>query len=53
MKTSEVLPRPPLALPQPTAPVCRRLKELQALHDDGAISDGEYSARRLQIISEM
>ncbi|MEB3981761.1 hypothetical protein OQ968_10845 [Mycobacterium sp. 663a-19] len=30
-----------------------RLKELQALRDNGAISDMEYSARRLQIISEM
>jgi hypothetical protein len=49
---SAVPPRPPLALSQPAVPVSQRLKELQALHDNGAISDTEYSARRLQIISE-
>jgi hypothetical protein len=37
----------------PAVPVSERLRELQALHDHGAISDAEYSARRLQIISEV
>jgi hypothetical protein len=49
---SAVPPRPPLALSQPAVPVSQRLKKLQAVHDNGAISDTEYSARRLQIISE-
>ena len=43
----------PRALSQPAVPVSERLRELQALRDNGAISDTEYSARRLQIISEM
>jgi hypothetical protein len=51
--TSAVQPRPPLALSQPAVAVSERLRELQTLHDNGAISDTEYSARRLQIISEM
>jgi hypothetical protein len=51
--TTRVPPRPPLALSQPEVPVSERLKELQVLHDNGAISDTEYSARRLQIIAEM
>ena len=49
---TEMQPGPPLALSPPTVPVSERLKELQALHDNGAISDMEYSARRLHIISE-
>jgi hypothetical protein len=39
-------------LAPPAVPVWERLGELQALHDNGAISDTEYCARRLQIISE-
>jgi hypothetical protein len=45
--------RPPHAPPQPTDPVSERLMGLQAMHGRGAISDTEYSARRLHIISEM
>ncbi len=45
--------RPPLTLAQPPVPVSERLTELQALRDNGAISDMEYSARRLQIISDL
>jgi hypothetical protein len=44
---------PTLSPSQSAVPVSKRLKELQALHANGAISDTEYSARRLQIISEM
>jgi hypothetical protein len=47
-KTDHVPHRAP-----PAVPVSERLRELQALHDNGAISDAEYSARRLQIISEV
>jgi hypothetical protein len=43
----------PLALPSPEVPVSERLKELEALHAKGAISDTEHSARRLQIISSI
>jgi hypothetical protein len=43
----------PLTLAQPAVPLSERLRELQALHDNGAISDMEYSARRLQIISDL
>jgi hypothetical protein len=45
--------QPPLTLAQPAGPDSERLRELQALRDIGAISDMEYSARRLQIISEL
>jgi hypothetical protein len=45
--------QPPLTLAQPALPVSERLTELQALRDNGAISDMEYSARRLQIISDL
>jgi hypothetical protein len=48
--------QPPFMLAQPAVPVSERLRELQALRDSGAISDGvisEYSARRLQIISDL
>ena len=48
-----VRPHAPLALSQPAVPVSERLRELQALHDNRAISDTEYHARRIQIISEM
>ena len=51
--TTGTPPHPALSLSQPAVHVSGRLKELQALHADGAISDTEYSARRLQIISEM
>jgi hypothetical protein len=44
--------QPPLTPAPPAVPVWERLRELQALHDNGVISDTEYSARRLQIISE-
>jgi hypothetical protein len=43
----------PVTLASPAVPVSERLNELQALHDNGAISDMEYSARRLQIISDL
>jgi hypothetical protein len=45
--------QPPLTLARPAVPDSERLRELQALRDTGAISDMEYSARRLQIISEL
>lgn len=51
--TTGTPPHPTLSLSQPAVPVSERLEELQALHANGAISDTEYSARRLQIISEM
>lgn len=41
---------------RPVAPaevVSERLRQLEALHARGAISDTEYSAQRLQIISTM
>ncbi len=41
----------PLALPPPEVPVSERLRELEALHAKGAITDTGYSAQRLQIIS--
>ncbi len=43
----------PLMLSPPQASASERLKELEALHAEGAISDIEYSARRLHIIVEM
>jgi hypothetical protein len=43
----------PMPLSPPQAAASERLKELEALHTEGAISDMEYSARRLQIISTM
>lgn len=45
--------RSPLTLAQPPVQLSERLTELQALRDNGAISDMEYSARRLQIISDV
>jgi hypothetical protein len=45
--------QPPLAAAPPAVPVSERLNELRALHDNGAISDMEYSARRLHIISDL
>jgi hypothetical protein len=50
--TTGAPPHRPLSLSQPAVPVSERLEELQALHASGAISDTEYSARRLQITSE-
>jgi hypothetical protein len=43
----------PISLPPQPAESSERLKELEALHTKGAISDVEYSARRLHIISGM
>jgi hypothetical protein len=47
----------PIALsqPQPPArvPISERLRELEALRAAGAISDTEYSARRVHIVSEL
>jgi hypothetical protein len=45
--------QPPLTLAPPAVPVSERLRELQTLHDNGAISNTEYSARRLHVISEL
>ncbi|OBK48164.1 SHOCT domain-containing protein [Mycobacterium sp. 1081908.1] len=39
--------------PQPPVPVSERFRELEALREDGAISDAEYSAKRAHIISEL
>jgi hypothetical protein len=47
----------PIALPPPQppapAPVSERLRDLEALRATGAISDTEYSAKRVHIISEL
>lgn len=47
-------PAPPVALsyPEPPVPVSERFRELEALRAAGAISDAEYAARRLHIMSE-
>ena len=39
------------AVPPAEASVSERLQELEALHDEGAISETEYIARRIRIIS--
>jgi hypothetical protein len=46
-------PAPPIALsyPEPPVPVSERFRELEALRAAGAISDAEYTARRLHILS--
>ncbi|OBH04263.1 MULTISPECIES: SHOCT domain-containing protein [unclassified Mycobacterium] len=50
-------PMRPIALSQSEPPaqasVSEQLRELEGLRADGAISDTEYSARRLRIISEL
>jgi hypothetical protein len=48
-------PARPIALsyPDPPVPVPERFRELEALRAAGAISDAEYTARRLHIISEL
>ncbi|MGD1257731.1 SHOCT domain-containing protein [Mycobacterium seoulense] len=43
----------PPALPPSGPPPYDRLKQLEDLHARGAISDTEYSARRLHIIADM
>jgi hypothetical protein len=43
----------PMPLSSPQAAASERLKELETLHTEGAISDMEYGARRLHIISTM
>lgn len=43
----------PAALPLSEPTLSERLKQLEDLHASGAISDTEYSARRLQIIANM
>jgi len=50
---SAAWPRRPLALPLPEGAVSERLKDLEQLRATGSISDAEYSAQRLQIISNM
>jgi hypothetical protein len=47
------LPARPLALPPPEGALSERLKQLDELHARGAISDTEYCAQRLQIISNL
>jgi len=46
-------PRRTLPLPQPEGSASERLKDLEAPHAKGVISDTEYNAQRLQIISGM
>ncbi|OBH98626.1 SHOCT domain-containing protein [Mycobacterium sp. E2733] len=41
----------PAALPLSEPPLSERLRQLEDLHARGAISDTEYSARRLHIIA--
>lgn len=43
----------PSALPPSEPPLYERLRQLEDLHARGAISDTEYSARRLHIIADM
>jgi hypothetical protein len=45
--------RPPLASQLPASSVSQRLQELETLRASGAISDTEYTAKRLRIISDM
>jgi hypothetical protein len=45
------VPARPIWLSPPEAWAAQRLKEVEALHAKGAISDSEYTARRLHIIS--
>ncbi len=47
-------PAHPIALsyPDPPVPVSERFRELEALRAAGAISDAEYAARRLHLISK-
>jgi hypothetical protein len=47
------VPARPPALSPPKVPLSERLMELERLHAAGAISDTEYSARRLHIILMM
>jgi hypothetical protein len=42
-----------LPLPAPEALIAERLRQLEELHARGTLSDTEYSAQRLQIISSM
>ena len=42
---------PAAAVPSSEALVSERLRELDALHNEGAISETEYIARRIRIIS--
>lgn len=57
MKHNSGVPAYPAALPSAAASVSgsisERLRELEALHATGAISETEYTARRLQIISSI
>jgi hypothetical protein len=46
-------PARPLPLPAPEGLVAERLRQLDELHGRGVLSDTEYSAQRLQIISTM
>ena len=50
-KRGPEVPASPIWLSPPKAWAAERLKELEALHAKGAISDSEYTARRLHIIS--
>ncbi|OBF95369.1 hypothetical protein A5773_14565 [Mycobacterium sp. 852014-52450_SCH5900713] len=43
----------PAALPLSEPPLSERLRQLDELHARGAISDTEYSARRLHIIADI
>ncbi|ORV89829.1 hypothetical protein AWC11_13180 [Mycobacterium interjectum] len=40
-----------LSYPEPPVPVSERFRELEVLRASGAISDAEYTARRLDIMS--
>ncbi|HVQ84270.1 MAG TPA: SHOCT domain-containing protein [Mycobacterium sp.] len=53
MKHDLGAPARPLPFLPPQASASERLTELEALHAKGAISDVEYSARRLHIIAEI
>ena len=50
---SAAWPSRTLALPRPEGWASERLRGLEQLHAKGMISDTEYSAQRLQIISNM
>jgi hypothetical protein len=53
VKQHSAAPARPSAIPPFEVLAGERLKELEALHANGAISDTEYAARRLHIISTM
>ncbi|MGB8407316.1 MAG: SHOCT domain-containing protein, partial [Mycobacterium sp.] len=46
-------PAAPAAPAAPAPSAAQRLQELETLHATGTISEGEYAAKRAQIIAEL